>query len=59
MILAYPYMWIILARRITMTKLKNVGLFFASPFIALAYIIALPIVGLYMFVNLAMEKKGS
>lgn len=42
-----------------MTKLKNVGLFFASPFIALAYIIALPIVGLYMFVNLAMEKKGS
>jgi DNA-binding NtrC family response regulator len=28
---------------------KNVGLFFASPFIALGYVIALPFVGFYMF----------
>ena len=34
---------------------KNVGLFFASPFIALGYVIALPIVGLYMFVKLGRE----
>jgi len=31
---------------------KNVGLFFAAPFIALAYIIALPFVGFYMFAKL-------
>lgn len=34
---------------------KNVGLFFAAPFIALAYIIALPAVGFYMFAKLAYE----
>jgi DNA-binding NtrC family response regulator len=34
---------------------KNVGLFFAAPFIALAYIFALPLVGLYMFVKLGRE----
>jgi len=34
---------------------KNVGLFFASPFIALAYIIALPAVGFYMFAKLGYE----
>jgi hypothetical protein len=42
--------------------LKNVGLFFASPFIALGYIIALPFFGLYMFINLFVEaslKKAS
>ncbi len=41
---------------------KNVGLFFAAPFIALAYIIALPAVGFYMFAKLAYEayqKKNS
>ncbi len=42
---------------------KNVGLFFAAPFIALAYIIALPAVGFYMFAKLAYEafqkRKGS
>jgi CheY-like chemotaxis protein len=42
---------------------KNVGLFFAAPFIALAYIIALPAVGFYMFGKLAYEawqkKHGS
>ena len=31
---------------------KNVGLFFAAPFVALAYIIALPFVGFYMFTKL-------
>jgi CheY-like chemotaxis protein len=34
---------------------KNVGLFLASPFIALAYVIALPFVGFYMFTKLALE----
>ena len=34
---------------------KNVGLFFAAPFIALAYIIALPFVGFYMFAKLGYE----
>ena len=42
--------------------LKNIALFFASPFIALGYVIALPFVGLYMFINLGVEaslKKAS
>lgn len=42
--------------------LKNVGLFFASPFIALAYVIALPFVGIYYITNFAVEagmKKAS
>ncbi len=34
---------------------KNVGLFFAAPFIALAYIIALPFVGFYMFAKLGYQ----
>ena len=34
---------------------KNIGLFFAAPFIALGYVIALPAVGFYMFVKLAYE----
>jgi CheY-like chemotaxis protein len=34
---------------------KNVGLFFAAPFVALGYIIALPFVGFYMFAKLAHE----
>ena len=37
--------------------LKNIGLFFAAPFIALAYVIALPFVGFYMFSKLALEAK--
>lgn len=37
------------------TGAKNVGLFFASPFIALGYVIALPFVGFYMFVKNAHE----
>ena len=39
---------------------KNVGLFFAAPFVALGYVIALPFVGFYMFAKLAFEawKKG-
>jgi len=36
---------------------KNVGLFFAAPFIALAYVIALPFVGFYMFVKLGREAR--
>jgi len=38
--------------------LKNVGLFLASPFIALAYVIALPFVGFYMFTKLALEAHA-
>ncbi len=34
---------------------KNIGLFFASPFIALGYVIALPLVGFYMFAKLGFE----
>ena len=34
---------------------KNVGLFFAAPFVALAYVIALPAVGFYMFAKLGRE----
>lgn len=34
---------------------KNVGLFFAAPFIALGYVIALPFVGFYMIAKLSME----
>ncbi len=44
-------------RKFTSTGLfaKNVGLFLAAPFIALAYIIALPFVSFYMFIKLARE----
>ena len=34
---------------------KNVGLFFAAPFVALGYVIALPVVGFYMFAKLGRE----
>ena len=34
---------------------KNVGLFFAAPFIALGYIIALPFVGFYLFAKLGYQ----
>jgi hypothetical protein len=34
---------------------RNIGLFFAAPFIALGYIIALPFAGLFMMSRLAME----
>jgi len=37
---------------------RNVGLFFASPFIAIAYVIALPFVGFTMFVRLALEAHA-
>jgi hypothetical protein len=43
--------------KIVRLLLKNIGLFFAAPFIALAYVIALPFVGMYMFSKLAMEAK--
>jgi len=36
-------------------KAKNIGLFFASPFIALGYVIALPVVGFFHFTKLARE----
>ena len=39
--------------------LKNVLLFLASPFIALSYLVALPVFGLYQFVKAARDKKSS
>ena len=36
---------------------KNIGLFFAAPFIALGYVIALPFVGFFMIAKLAMEAR--
>ena len=51
------------ALRTTGRIAKNIGLFTAAPFIALAYVIALPVVGFYMFAKLAIEayqkKKSS
>jgi len=38
--------------------LKDIGLFFASPFIALGYVIALPFVGFYMFAKLGLEAHS-
>lgn len=34
---------------------KNIGLFFAAPFVALGYVIALPLVGFYMIAKLSKE----
>lgn len=46
-----------------MTALKNVSLFFAAPFIGLAYIIALPFVGLgiaaYVGTQALKNKKST
>jgi len=38
-----------------MRLVKNIGLFFAAPFIALGYVFAMPFVGLFMIARLAME----
>ena len=40
-----------------MNFVKNVGLFLASPFIGLAYVVALPWVFLYQVVTLSVEKS--
>jgi len=37
---------------------RNVALFFAAPFIALGYVIALPFVGFFMFAKLALEARA-
>lgn len=37
---------------------KNIALFFLAPFIALAYLIALPIVGMYAVISLGIEVLG-
>ena len=41
--------------RKALVTVKNIGLFFAAPFVALAYGIALPLVGLVMISKLAIE----
>ena len=43
-----------------MVRVKNIGLFFAAPFVALGYVIALPFVGFFMITRLAIEahRKG-
>jgi len=38
-----------------MVMVKNIGLFFAAPFVALGYVIALPFVGFFMITRLAIE----
>jgi hypothetical protein len=47
------------ATRLAKTGLfaKNVALFLAAPFIALAYVFALPFVGFYMFAKLMLEAQ--
>jgi hypothetical protein len=44
-----------------MVKARNIGLFLAAPFVALGYVIALPVVGFFMISKLAMEarRKGA
>ena len=42
-------------RKKAMVMVKNIGLFFAAPFVALGYVTALPFVGFFMFSKLAME----
>lgn len=42
----------------TLLFAKNVGLFLISPFIALAYVFALPFVGFYMFTKLMLEAHA-
>ena len=37
---------------------KNIALFFAAPFIGLAYIIALPVVGMVMIVKLGLRSAA-
>lgn len=39
--------------------LKNVFLFLASPFIALSYLVALPLFGLFQFIKAARDKKNA
>jgi CheY-like chemotaxis protein len=41
-----------------LSALKNIALFFAAPFIGLAYIVALPIVGLGVFAMLAVRAAS-
>jgi len=38
-----------------MVTVRNIGLFFISPFVALGYVIALPFVGFFMISRLAIE----
>jgi hypothetical protein len=37
------------------TMIKTIGMFLAAPFIGLAYVIALPIIGIYHIAKLALE----
>jgi len=37
--------------------IKNAALFFASPFIAIAYMVALPFVGLYQFTKHSHDSR--
>lgn len=39
--------------------ITNVLLFLASPFIALSYLVALPVVGLYQFFRSMLESRNS
>ena len=46
---------VVQASKAANSRAKNIGLFLASPFIALGYVIALPFVGFYMFAKLGRE----
>jgi len=37
------------------TMVKTIGMFLAAPFIGLAYVIALPVIGTYLLAKLALE----
>lgn len=39
--------------------LKNIALFFLAPFIALGYIIALPVLGMFVAIRLSMDLVQS
>ena len=55
--------WLYGLAHVALCESGRSGLFFAAPFIALAYVIALPAVGFYMFAKLGIEayqkKKSS
>lgn len=38
-----------------LTRMKNIALFLVSPFIGLAYAIALPFVGIYFIAKIGLE----
>lgn len=46
-------------KRDALTVLKDIGLFFAAPFIALAYLALFPFIGMLLLSQAMKAKKGS